>query len=107
MHILVIPSRDSHLNASMFKQPSALAPIAMSLAALALVVGHAAMYGVVHEADEGTPAHIFQILMAAQVPIVMFFAVKWLPRAPRQALLVLALQAAAGIAAFASVYFLT
>ena len=107
MHILVIPSRDSHHAASLFKQPSAFAPIAMSLAGLALVIGHAAMYGVVHEADEGTPAHVFQILMAAQLPIVTYFAIKWLPRAPRQAFVVLATQAAAGIAAFASVYFLT
>jgi hypothetical protein len=107
MHILVIPSRPSHSSPSLFKQPSALAPIAMSLAGLALVVGHAAMYGVVHEADEGTPAHLFQILMAAQLPVVMYFAMKWLPRAPRQALLVLALQAVAGITALGSVYFLT
>ena len=107
MHILVIPSRAPHPNPSVFKQPSALVPIAMSLAGLALVIGHAAMYGVVHEADEGTPAHLFQLLMAAQVPVVMVFAIKWLPRAPRQAFLVLALQAAAGVAALASVYFLT
>ena len=45
--------------------------------------------------------------MAAQVPIVMFFAIKWLPRAPRETLLVLALQAGAVIAALASVYWLT
>jgi hypothetical protein len=35
------------------------------------------------------------------------FAIKWLPRAPKQALQVLALQAAAGLAAMASVFFLT
>jgi hypothetical protein len=79
----------------------------MSLAGLALVLGHFAMYGIVHEADEGTPAHLFQLLMVAQVPIVLFFAAKWLSRSPRQAITVLALQAASGIAAFASVYFLT
>jgi hypothetical protein len=95
------------MNAPSIKQPSAFLPIAMSVAALALVLGHAAVFGIVHEADEGTPAHIFQILMAAQVPIVAFFAVKWLPRAPRWTMYVLALQAAAGIAAFAAVFFLT
>jgi len=79
----------------------------MSLAALALVLGHAAMYGIVHEADEGTPAHLFQLLMAAQVPVVAFFAIKWLPRTPRQTLQVLALQAGAALAAFAAVFFLT
>ena len=44
------------------KRPTAFLPLAMSLAALALVLGHTAIYGVVHEVDEGTPAHLFQLL---------------------------------------------
>ncbi len=92
---------------SLLKKPSAWLPIAMSLAGLALVLGHYAVYGIVHEVDEGTPAHIFQLLMALQVPIVAFFAIKWLPQTPRPALLVLILQGIAGLAAFASVFFLT
>src|SRR2546422_11743963 len=91
---------------SLMKQPSALLPIAMSVAALALVLGHIAIFGAVREADEGTAAHLWQILMAGQVPIVAFFAIKWLPQTPRQALLVLALQAGAGLAALAPVFFL-
>ena len=92
---------------SPMKQPSALLPMAMSVAALGIVLGHYAMYGIVHEADEGTPAHLFQILMALQVPVVAYFAITWLPRAPGPAIGVLALQAVLMIAAFASVYFLT
>lgn len=95
------------MNASPMKQPSALLPVAMSLAALALALGHAAIFGVVHEADEGTAAHLFQLLMAGQVPIVAYFAIKWLSQAPGRALRVLALQAGAAIAAFAAVYWLT
>jgi hypothetical protein len=95
------------MNVSPMKQPSALLPIAMSLAALALVLGHAAIFGIVNEVDEGAAAHVFQLLMAAQVPIVAYFAVKWLPRVPGQALRVLALQASAALAAFAAVYWLT
>lgn len=95
------------MNVSPMKQPSALLPIGMSLAALGVVLGHAAIYGTAHEADEGSAAHIFQILMVAQVPVVAYFAIKWLPRVPRQAILVLALQAFAAVAAFASVYWLT
>jgi hypothetical protein len=64
------------------------------------------MFGVAREADEGTAAHVFQLLMIAQVPIVAFFAIKWLPRAPRQALQVLALQAGAVLAALAPVFLL-
>ena len=92
---------------SILRKPSALAPLLMSLAGLALVLVHAARYGVVHEADEGTSAHLFQILMAGQLPIVALFAVKWLPESPGPALVVLVLQAGAGIAAFASVFLLT
>jgi hypothetical protein len=91
---------------TLIKKPSAFLPIAMSLAALATVLVYLVMFGVVHETDEGTAAHIWQLLMAAQLPIVVFFAIRWLPRAPRQALYVLALQACAGLAALAPVYFL-
>ena len=92
------------MNVLSMKKPSALIPIAMSLAALALVLGDIAMFGVAHEADEGAAAHLWQLLMAGQVPVVAYFALKWLPRAPGQALRVLALQAAAALAACAPVY---
>ena len=91
---------------TMLKQPSAFLPVAMSFAALATVLAHVVMFGVVREADEGTAAHIFQLLMIAEVPIVAFFAIKWLPRNPRQALPVLALQVGAALAALSPVFFL-
>ena len=92
------------MNVSPMKQPSALLPLAMSAAALIVVLVHVAVFGAAREADEGTAAHIWQILMAGQIPVVAYFALKWLPRAPRQALGVLALQAAAGLAACAPVF---
>ena len=91
---------------AMMKHPTAFLPVAMSFAALATVLVHVAMFGAVREADEGTAAHIFQLLMVAEAPIVAFFAIRWLPRAPRQALLVLGLQAGAALAALAPVFFL-
>ena len=91
---------------TLIKQPSAFLPVAMSLAALATVLVYLAMFGVVREPDEGTAAHIWQLLMAGQVPIVMFFAIKWLPQNPRQGLLILALQVGAALAALAPVYLL-
>jgi hypothetical protein len=45
--------------------------------------------------------------MGGQLPIVAWFALKWLPRAPRRALRVLALQIAAMLPSFAAVYFCT
>ncbi len=89
------------------RKPSAFLPVAMSVAALTVVLVHAAICGIIHEADEGTAAHLFQLLMAAQLPVIAFFAIKWLPRAPKQALGVLALQAGAAMVALASVFFLT
>ncbi len=89
---------------SPMKQPSAWLPVAMSASALALVLGHVALFGVVREADEGATAHLWQLLMAGQVPVVAYFALRWLPRAPGQALRVLALQAVAALAACAPVY---
>jgi len=74
------------VSASLLKQPSVYVPLVMSLAALTLVLGHAAVFGIVHEADEGTAAHVWQILMAAQLPIVAYFILKWLPRRPRESL---------------------
>jgi cytochrome bd-type quinol oxidase subunit 2 len=91
----------------MLKHPSAFLPIVMSLAALFTVAAHVAMFGTARQADEGTAAHLWQLLMVAQLPIVVFFAIKWLPREPRQALLILALQAAAILAALAPVYLLS
>jgi hypothetical protein len=91
---------------AMLKQPSAFLPLAMSGAALATVLITIARFGVVHEPDEGTAAHIWQLLMGGQVPIIAFFAIKWLPQSPRQALAILALQAVAVLAALAPVFLL-
>lgn len=89
---------------NMIRHPSAFLPVVMSLAALALVLSHVALSGAVHEADEGATAHIFQLLIAAQLPVVAFFIIKWLPRAPRVSLRVLGFQGVAILVAMASVY---
>ena len=91
---------------AIIREPSAFLPLAMSLTALAIVLGHIALFGVTHEADEGTPAHLWQLLMAGQLPVLAFFAIKWLPRAPRQTLYVLALQVGAALASMAPVFLL-
>jgi len=88
------------------KRPSALIPLAMSVAALVLVIGHVAIYGGARQADEGAAAHLWQLLMAGQIPVIVFFAIKWLPRTPGPAVLVLVLQAVAGLAAAAPVFLL-
>jgi len=44
--------------------------------------------------------------MAAQVPVVVFFAIKWVPQSPRKGAAILALQLGAALAALAPVFFL-
>ena len=88
------------------KHPSAFLPIAMSLLAVGVVLTHIALFGTARQPDEGTAAHLWQLLMVGQLPIILYFAISCLPKAPRYALSVLALQAAAALAALAPVYLL-
>ena len=91
---------------TILKHPSAFLPVAMSLGALATVVIFIALHGTAPQAVEGAAAHIWQLLMPAQAPMVLFFAIKWVPQSPRQALPILALQVGAGLAAMAPVFLL-
>jgi hypothetical protein len=111
----IFPTRGRKMDqtfGAIVRKPSAFFPLAMSLSALALVAGAYIFSvatghgGLVREPDEGAIAHIWQILMAGQMPVLAFFAIKWLPRAPRQTLCVLALQAGAALASMAPVFFL-
>ena len=87
------------------RHPSAFLPIAMSLVALSLVLLHIALYGATRETDEGTVAHLWQLLMGLQLPVIGFFAVRWLPQSRRSTIAILALQALAGLAAVAPVWY--
>ena len=90
----------------MIRKPSAFLPIAMSLAALAVIFIHIALHGTAPQADEGTAAHLWQFLMALQIPVIVFFAIRWLPQTPKHALLILVLQLVAVLAALAPVFLL-
>ena len=64
------------------------------------------LFGPPHrEPDEGTAAHLFQIWLVLEALMVVFFAIKWLPQMPKQALLVLTVQVTAALAACAPVFF--
>lgn len=86
------------------KQPSALIPIVMSALAFAVCIGYAAVFGTARQGDEGAAAHLWQLLMAGQVPVILYFAIRWLPRAPRQGLLILGTQIGAALAAMFPVW---
>jgi len=80
--------------------------MAMSIAALLMLGIVGATKGLLREADEGPVAHIWQLLMAGQLPLLAYFLIRWLPRLPRPTVYVFALQVAAAIAAMAPIYFL-
>ena len=80
---------------SLMRHPSGYLPVAMSVGALAMIVWYVAAHGVVRQPDEGAQAHLWQILVAGQLPLIASFAFTWLPRARRPALIVLATQGAA------------
>jgi hypothetical protein len=90
----------------LIKEPTAFLPLAMSAIAILTLAIHIARFGVAREADEGTAAHVWQLMMGLQVPIIAFFAIQWLRRAPRSAFVVLGLQLIFALAAMAPVYLL-
>jgi len=103
------------MNLSLLKKPSGFVPVLMSVAALSLLVGYIVTgphapnlvteNGVTRE-DEGAAAHIWQLLMGLQLPIIFFFAVRWLPRQPKAAVMVLVMQFVAGVSAAFPVWYL-
>jgi hypothetical protein len=93
------------MDTPLLKRPSAFLPVAMSAAALTILVGYIVMFGTARQEDEGTAAHLWQLLMAGQVPIIGFFVIKWLPAEPRRALPILALQISAAVAAAFPVWY--
>jgi hypothetical protein len=99
---------DSNSFAAMMKKTAAVAPICMSLLALSTVLIAIAMDlhrsgQVVIQTDEGSAAHIWQLLMTTQLPIVLYFLLRWMRAAPDRALGVLGVQAGAWLAAWVPV----
>ena len=90
-------------------------PLILAGAALALLGGfwvtgpHAPNmvldHGVYRE-DEGAAAHLWQLLMLAQLVAIAVFLVRWAPKAPRLTLMMLALQLCGLIAAALPVWLL-
>lgn len=79
-------------------------PIAIPVFLFLLGVRSVAINGFVRQADEGTEAHLFQLLMPVQLLVMGFFGLTWVPRSPRLALPVLALQLFAAATLLAALY---
>lgn len=93
---------------SLLKKPSAWLPIVLSLAMLVFMLVYIAIFGAPApqpDADEGVGAHIFQLWLVLEVLLVAFFALTWLPRAPKEASFILAIQIIAALAACAPIFY--
>ena len=102
-------------NGSAFRSPSAWIPVALAVAAMALLAGYFVTgphepylvieNGVARE-DETAAARIWQLLMLGQIPFILYFAVAWLPKDTKRALAMLAIQGAAFVTAALPIYLL-
>jgi hypothetical protein len=99
-------ARTISARSSPLKHWSGWLPIAIPVFLLVLALRYVAIHGLVREADEGTEAHLFQLLMPVQFAVMAYFAVTWLPRAPGGTLALLALQAIATGAVLAAVFWI-
>ena len=92
--------------ASPLKHWSAWLPVAISVFLIALALRYIALSGPGAQADEGTEAHLFQLLMPVQALTIAYFAYTWLPKSPRLALVLLGVQLGAAAAVITLVYWL-
>ena len=92
--------------AMLVRKPSAIAPIIMSAFALFVVLVAIATGSAKPQPDEGAAAHIWQLLMAGQIPFLGWFVLRWLTRDLRAALPVLSIQIVAFAAALFPVWYL-
>lgn len=76
----------------------------MSVFCIGMMLLHVARFGTLRQDEEGTEAHLFQALMALQVPLILLFAGKWWPSRRRETLVILSLQAFPMLVAFLLLY---
>jgi hypothetical protein len=90
---------------SIIKTPSAWIPIVVPLIFFAYLIIYITIFGIVRKGDEGTGAHLFQLWMMLEPLMIGFFAVKWLLRAPKYTMLILAIQIVAALLPISVVFF--
>jgi hypothetical protein len=91
------------VNPVLLRHPCAFVPLVMSAIALAMVLWQLVFPMAAGTTDEGAAAHLFQLFIVGQAPFAAYFAARWMPKEPGPAMLVLAMQAAAAVAALTPV----
>jgi hypothetical protein len=95
------------IDINVLKQPSVFAPVVLSLAAFVLVLGSSIFLGMGHAADGSSADNIYRVLLASQLPVVIFRVVRRVQTYPSETLGILAIQGAAAFLAFAVHFILT
>ncbi len=90
---------------SFARKPSSFVPLLCSFAAFATVIVALLSSTGTRQSDEGAAAHIFQLLIVAQIPMLAFCGLRWARKPTWAALSVLAAQIAAIGIAVAPVWF--
>ena len=80
-------------------------PLVMSAAAVVVVITQIMIFGIPQGGNEGTAAHLFQILIGLQIPVMAFFAFTELSKNPKQVIKILAIQILAMLTALAPVFY--
>jgi membrane-bound acyltransferase YfiQ involved in biofilm formation len=89
----VLPNNMKTSMYSLLKKPSAWIPTATSLIVLIVMLITIMLSGApTRKPDEGVGAHLFQIWLVSEIFMIAFFALRWLPQRPVQALVVLMIQ---------------
>ncbi|MFA5954484.1 MAG: hypothetical protein WC817_03060 [Patescibacteria group bacterium] len=89
---------------SLLKKPSAWIPIVIPLLFFAYIVIAISFFEIVREKDEGVGAHLFQLWLLIEPFMVGYFAIRWLPRAPKQAVTILVIQVLAALLPISTVF---
>ena len=90
------------MDVSLLKKPSAAIPIVISFIAVTLVLVQRSLVLSGEDSDVAAFSRTFRIVLALQIPPIIYFLYRWLPRKPNDALRVLALQAGAALIAIAA-----
>ena len=90
---------------NILKRPSAWIPIVIPLIFFVYLITYISLFGVVRSEDEGTGAHLFQLWLVSEPFMLGYFAIKWIPHAPKHAFIIIALQILAALAACAPVFY--
>lgn len=88
----------------LIKRPSAFVPILMSILAIIILLIHIMIAGVEEKQGEEIVTDVFEILIIWQLPVIIFFALKWMSQSFKNALIVLFLQIAVAAGAFCLIY---